>query len=143
MAYKGAILEPKITLESVDGDDIIMNASPEWKQKLVDFLKYAATTDDAEVDCIVPSFALDEVRSEVSRQMQRGDCLVLSRNYFSKISLAFIALGNFPGCAMYDYSPDDFDRLHDDFLNISNSDSSKSPYRSLRIKTGLKGEFDG
>ena len=143
MAYKGAILEPKITLESVDGDDIIMNASPEWKQKLVDFLKYAATTDDAEVHAFVPEEALNKVCSKISRQVTHTDRLVLSKVFLLDTFGAFNALSILSRGAFYDYSWKDFDRLHDDFLAIRNMVFASKAEGPLRIKTGLSGDFDG
>ena len=143
LASSTAILEPQITLKSVDGDDVIFNASPEWKKKLADFLTYAATTDDAEVDCFVSLDVLDEVKKKISSQIQAKDALVIQKIHLLKIYQAFLALNVLSPGAFYDYPADDFDRLHDDFFSVYEAVFEKDASSFRRIKTGLSGGFYG
>ena len=143
MASSTAILEPQITLKSVDGDDVILNASLEWKKKLVDFLKYAETTDDAEVDCIADIERLEQARAVIERQYQSSGILKMSKLDFLGMTGAFIALSDYPACGFYDYPSDDFDRLHDDIFNIKEVVFDRKARMPRRVKTGLSGDFDG
>ena len=143
LASSTAILEPQITLKSVDGDDVMLNASPEWKRKLVGFLKYAETTDDAEVDCIADIGRLEQARAVIERQDQSSDILKMSKLDFLGMTGAFIALSDYPACGFYDYPSDDFDRLHDDVFEINDTVFGHKGRLPRRIKTELSGKFDG
>lgn len=144
LATPTAILEPQITLHSVEGDNVILHASPEWKKKLIDFLKYAETTDDAEIDCIANITRLEEAREVISKQVRSSNVLKLSKLELLGIIPAFIALSDYPACGFYDYPADDFDRLHDDIFDIGDTVFEKNKaHRSRRIKTELSSKFDG
>lgn len=143
MASPTAILEPQITLHSVEGDDVVLHASPEWKKKLIDFLKYAQNTDDVTVDCLVPLDALSDVQSSISKQLHMSDTLKIHKLEFLNLCSAVIAFSDYPACGFYDYPSDDFDRLHDDILEIESTVFKQKSCLPKRIKTGLLGEFDG
>lgn len=142
MASSAAILEPKIILESVSGDDVLLRISPEWKQKFVDFLKYAATTDDVEVASVISVEGLDDVRKAVSLA-GNNNSLQLSKRQILHVMPALVALDVMNHCDFYDYPADDFDRLHDDFMSIYEGAINSKRARSRRIKVGLASEFDG
>ena len=142
MASSAAILEPKIILESVSGDDVLLRISPEWKQKFVDFLKYAATTDDVEVAPVISVEGLDDVRKAVSLA-GNNNSLQLSKLQILHVMPALVALDVMNHCDFYDYPADDFDRLHDDFMSIYEGAINSKRARSRRIKVGLASEFDG
>ena len=137
MASPTAVLEPQITLKSVDGDDVTLNVSPEWKKKLVDFLTYAAITEDAEVDSFVTSDVLNQVKNKVLPQIQSKDSLVIPKLHLLKIYKAFLALNVLNPGDFYDYPADDFDRLHDDIFLISETVFDQVSSGFIRIKTGL------
>ncbi|PCJ96617.1 MAG: hypothetical protein COA45_10935 [Zetaproteobacteria bacterium] len=143
MGSPTAILEPQITLESVSDDQVILNALPEWKKKLIDFLKYAATTDDEDVDCFVTSESLDTIRKKIIRQRNEGGHIRLSKSELSRILSAFVALSSMNYGDFYDYPPDDYDRLHDDICVIFENVFGKKLSGSKRIKTSVSGEFYG
>ncbi len=143
MASPTAILEQKITLHSVDGDDVVLCASPEWKKKLIAFLKYAESTDDVAVDCHVPLDALSDVQSSISKQSHSPDTLKINKLEFLNLCSAVAAFSDFPSCNFYDYNHDDFNRLHDDILEIESTVFKRQSCLPKRIKTGLLGEFDG
>lgn len=143
MASSAAILEPKIILESVSGDDVLLRISPEWKQKFVNFLKYAATTDDVEVAPVISVEGLDDVRKAVSLAGNKNNSLQLSKRQILHVMPALVALDVMSHCDFYDYPADDFDRLHDDFMSIYEGAINSKRARSRRIKVGLASEFDG
>ena len=143
MASPTAILEPQITLDSVEGDDVILHASPEWKKKLIAFLKYAQSTDDVTVDCHVPLDALNDVQSSISKQSHTKDMLKIHKLKFLDLCSAIGAFSDFPSCNFYDYNHDDFNRLHDDILEIERTVFNRPLRLPRRIKTGLLGKFDG
>lgn len=143
VASPNAILEPQITLESLSGDTLVLSVSPEWKRKLADFLKYAATTDDEDVDCFVSLDALEEIKGKIFLQMNQSNGLKLSKSDLSRILSATIALSSLSHGDFYDYPPDDFDRLHDDIGTIYEKVSGKKLPGKKRIKPGISGEFYG
>ncbi|MGH1404130.1 MAG: hypothetical protein ACRBDL_07790 [Alphaproteobacteria bacterium] len=143
MASPTAILDPQITLHSVEGDNVILHASPEWKKKLIAFLKYAQNTDDVTVDCHVPLDALNEAQHSISKQSQTPDMLKIHKLQFLDLCSAVAAFTDFPSCSFYDYDHDDFNRLHDDILDIESTVFKQQSRLPRRIKTGLHGEFDG
>ena len=143
MASSAAILEPKIILESVSGDDVLLCISPEWKQKFANFLKYAATTDDVEVAPVISVEGLDDVRKAVDLAGNKNNSLQLSKRQILHVMPALVALDVMNHCDFYDYPADDFDRLHDDFMSIYEGAINSKRARSRRIKVGLASEFDG
>tara|TARA_R110001592_G_scaffold3525_25_gene20104 strand:- start:14861 stop:15298 length:438 start_codon:yes stop_codon:yes gene_type:complete len=143
LASPTAILEPQITLHSIEGDNVILHASPKWKKKLVAFLKYAQSTDDVTVDCHVPLDALSDVQSSISKQSHTSDTLKINKLEFLNLCSAVAAFSDFPSCIFYDYNHDDFNRLHDDILEIESTVFKRQSRFPRRIKTGLLGEFDG
>ncbi|MGH1378955.1 MAG: hypothetical protein ACRBB3_09055 [Alphaproteobacteria bacterium] len=143
MAGPTAILEPKITLHSVEGDYVILNASPEWKKKLADFMEYAATTRDVEVAPVIHAEWIQEARKDVLRSSQNDNILRLHKKHIFSVMPAFNALDVMDHCDFYDYDADDFDRLHDDFILIYEQAISDEISMTRRIKTGLASEFDG
>ena len=143
LASLTAILEPQITLKSIDGDEVILNASPEWKKKLADFLQYAATTDDAEVDCHVSLDALNDIKSAIGKQSRMPETLGLHKLELLDVCSAVVAFSDYPSCGFYDYSADDFCRLHDDILDICDVVFESKSRLPRRIKIGLSGDFDG
>ncbi|PCI55543.1 MAG: hypothetical protein COB36_07955 [Alphaproteobacteria bacterium] len=143
LASPTAILEPQITLKSVDGDDAILNASPEWKMKLVDFIDYVSTTSDVEVAPVISVERLEDARKAVLKSGQQDNVLRFNIVHIFAIMPAFNALDVMDYCDFYDYPPDDFDRLHDDFIAIYEQAISDEISMARRIKTGLASEFDG
>ncbi len=143
MANPTAILEQQITLHSVEGDNVILHASPEWKKKLIDFLKYAQNTDDVTVDCYVPLDALSDVQSSISKQSYTSDTLKINKLEFLNLCSAVAAFSDFQSCNFHDYNHDDFNRLHDDIIEIESIVFNRQSHLPRRIKTGLLGEFDG
>ncbi len=143
MASPTAVLKPQITLQSVEGDDVILHASPEWKKKLIAFLEYAETTDDAEVHAFVTPNALNQVQDKITPQIRSEDDLIISKLHLLSAYKAFLALNVLSPGAFYDYPADDFDRLHDDFFIIYETVFEKDTQGFRRIKTGLTGGFDG
>lgn len=143
MASPAAILEPQITLQSVDGDDVILNASPEWKKKLADFIDYASTTRDVEVAPVIHVDWLEHARKDVLKSSQNDNVLRLHKKHIFSVMPAFNALDVMDHCDFYDYDADDFDRLHDDFMSIYEQAINNERAFRRRIKTGLASEFDG
>ncbi len=143
MASLTAILEPQITLKSVEGDEVILNASSEWKKKLIDFLKYAETTDDRTVDCQVDLDALSDIRSVIGKQSHTPDILRLHKLALLDIGSAVAVFSDYPSCGFYDYDSNDYSRLHDDILDIKETVFGRKSRLPRRVKTGLSGDFDG
>lgn len=143
MASPAAILEPRITLQSVDGDDVILNASPEWKKKLADFIDYASTTRDVEVAPVVNVEWLENARKDVLKSGHNDSVLRLHKQHVFAVMPAFNALDVMDHCDFYDYNADDFDRLHDDFMSIYEQAINNERSFRRRIKAGLASEFDG
>ncbi len=144
LARSNLILEPQLTLQSVEDDNIILNVSSEWQNKLIDFLKYAEVTDDAEMDCIADISRLEQARAVISKQGRSSGVLKLSKLEFLGVVPAFIALSDYPAGGFYDYPYADFARLHDDIFDISDAVFGPKKTRlSRRIKTELSGKFDG
>ncbi len=143
LASPTAILEPQITLHSVEDDNVILYASPEWKKKLIKFLEYAATTDDAEVNAFVTTHELEQTRDSISLQSRSEKNLTISKLHLLDIYQALLALNVLSPSAFYDYDADDFDRLHDDFFLIYETVFKEKTQSFRRIKTGLSAGFDG
>lgn len=144
LASPTAILEPQITLHSIEDDDVILHASPEWKKKLIDFLKYAKTTDDVTVDCHVPLDALSDVQSSIGKQAHTPNILKIHKRQFLNLCSAIVVFSDYPSCGFYDYNHDDFNRLHDDILDINDAVFGKKKVSlPRRIKTELSSKFDG
>ena len=143
MASPAAILEPQITLQSVDGDDVILNASPEWKKKLADFIDYASTTRDVEVAPVINVEWLENARKDVLKSGYNDSVLRLHKQHIFTVMPAFRALDVMDYCDFYDYNADDFDRLHDDFMSIYEQAINNERSFRRRIKVGLASEFDG
>ena len=143
MASPTAILEPQITLHSVEDDNVILHASAEWKKKLIEFLEYAAITDDAEVNAFVTPHELKQARDSISLQSRSEKNLTIPKLHLLDIYQAFLALNVLSPSAFYDYPADDFDRLHDDFFFVYETVFKEKTQGFRRIKTGLSGGFDG
>ncbi|MGH1378956.1 MAG: hypothetical protein ACRBB3_09060 [Alphaproteobacteria bacterium] len=143
MAGPTAILDPQITLNSVDGDEVVLNASPEWKKKLAYFLKYAETTDDRTVDCHVDLDVLADIRTVIGKQSRIPDKLKLNKLELLDIGSAVAVFSDYPSCGFYDYNADDYNRLHDDFLDIKEVVFNRKSLLSRRVRTELSGKFDG
>lgn len=143
MASPAAILEPQITLQSVDGDYVILNASPEWKKKLADFIDYASTTRDVEVAPVINVEWLENARKDVLKSGHSDNVLRLHKQHIFAVMPAFRALDVMDHCDFYDYEADDFDRLHDDFMSIYEQAINNERSFRRRIKVGLASEFDG
>jgi translation elongation factor EF-4 len=143
LASPTAILEQKITLHSVEGDDVVLHASPEWKRKLADFIYYASTTRDVEVAPVVNVEWLENARKDVLKSSQNDSVLRLHKKHIFSVMPAFNALDVMDHCDFYDYDADDFDRLHDDFMSIYEQAINNERPFPRRIKVGLASEFDG
>ncbi len=143
MANPTAILEPKITLHSVEGDDVVLHASPEWKKKLADFIYYASTTRDVEVAPVIHADWIQNAREDVLKSSSKDNILRLHIKHILAIMPAFNALSVMHSCDFYDYDADDFDRLHDDFFLIYETVFKEKTQSFRRIKTGLSAGFDG
>lgn len=143
MAGPTAILEPQITFKSVEGDYVILNASPKWKKKLADFIDYASTTRDVEVAPVINAEWLENARKDVLKSSQNDSVLRLHKKHIFSVMPAFRALDVMDHCDFYDYDADDFDRLHDDFMYIYEQAINNKRASRRRIKVGLASEFDG
>ncbi len=143
VASPNAFFEPQITFRSIEEENVILHASPEWKQKLIAFLKYADTTNDAEVHAFVASETLHQIITRLSPQLQKKDALVLSKLHLVKLSKAFLALNILGPDDFYDYPANDFDRLHDDIFPIYETVFNEKISGFTRIKTDLSERFDG
>tara|TARA_R110001592_G_scaffold3525_25_gene20106 strand:- start:15843 stop:16274 length:432 start_codon:yes stop_codon:yes gene_type:complete len=143
LASPTAILEPQITLHSVEGDSVVLHASPEWKKKLADFMDYAATTSDVEVAPVIHADWIQNARKDVLKSGSKDNILRLHIKHILAIIPAFNALSVMHSCDFYDYDADDFDRLHDDFISIYEQAINKEISMPRRIKTRLASEFDG
>ncbi len=143
MANQSVILEPQITLQAIDGNDVFLNASPQWAKKLADFLDYATSTDDAEVDCHVSLDALKGIKATILKKSHASKPLHLSKLDFLNMSSAIAVFSDYPSGGFYDYSATDYNRLHDDMIGIYDQIFDKKSVLPRRIKTGLSGDFDG
>lgn len=127
------LTSPQITLKSVEGETVIMNAAPYWKKMLADFLDYACTTDDID-NTPIPMYETEITKEHIVSQMGGGDVLLLSKNELTYICIVFLAFSHMSSIDFNTYREDEVARLHDDMGFIYENVYQKKDMYTPRLK---------